>query len=126
MRTSLLINCSEKEAHEVRRRAGLQRRTVSGYVVNIVLRSVEFSEEVVSGLRTLPLFRLGQRLARALAPRTTLHVYCSTDEAKRIRGAARLAETTISSFVLHCLRRSWDAEDSLVKIQRRRPGQARD
>jgi len=123
MRTSLLINCSEREALEVRKRAGLQRRTVSGYVVNIVLRSVEFSEVIVSALRTLPLFRLRQGRARALAPRTTLHIYCSTDEAKRIRGAARRAETTISSFVLHCLSRSWEAEDSLVKLQRRKPGE---
>lgn len=121
MRTSLLINCARKEAWQVRKRAGLQRRTVSGYVINIVMRSVEFSDGLVSSLGGLPpLFKLDHgKQAKGVAPRTTLHIYCATDEAKRIRGAASMRGMTISGFVLSCLRRSWETEDSMELLNTR-------
>jgi hypothetical protein len=120
MRTSLLINCSKKEAEEVRTRAELQRRTVSGYVINIVIRSVSFSDGLVSSLGRVPFFKLDRgKPGRGVAPRTTLHIYCTNDEAKRIRGAANLRHMTISGFVLGCLRRSWETEHSLELVPTR-------
>jgi len=119
MRTSLLINCSKREAQEVRARAELQRRTVSGYVINIVVRRIQFAEEI-PGMNP-SVFRLerGKR-AKAAAPRTTLHLYCSLEDARKIRRAARLGQVTMSGFVLHCLWHSWRIEDSLAENQRKR------
>lgn len=54
---------------------------------------------------------------KVLGPRTTLHIYCSVEEAERVREAARLGKSTMSGFVLHCLRGSWEIEDSLLRIQ---------
>jgi hypothetical protein len=114
VRPSLLINCSRREAQEVRAKAGFQRRTVSAYVINIVIRAVQVSERLASSLGVLPQFTLGRgKGARAVRPRTTLHIYCTTDEAKRIRNAAQSRKMTISGFVLGCLRRSWEVESSL-------------
>jgi len=118
MRDSLLIHCSNAEAREVRSRATFQRRTVSGYVVNIVLRRVDFAEEISAGGPAT--FKLRPDLRAKIArPRTTLHIYCARDEANRIRGAARRGKLTISSFVRHCLRSSWEIEDSLSALQRK-------
>lgn len=120
MRTSLLINCSRKEAEQVRKKAGFQRRTVSGYVINIVIRSVEFSDGLVSTLGRSCSFKLpeGKHLKGA-APRTALHIYCGTDEAKRIRAAAFLRKMTICGFVLSCLWRSWESENAMELMTRR-------
>lgn len=113
MRDSLLITCSRKEAEQVRKKAGLQRRTVSGYVINIVMRAVELGDRSLLTL-TSPFFKLPERkLVKGAAPRTALHIYCATDESKRIRTAASLRTMTISRFVLGCLRRSWEAENSI-------------
>jgi hypothetical protein len=43
-RTALLICCSRKEAEEVRRRAKLNRRKMSGYVLFIVSRCIAIDE----------------------------------------------------------------------------------
>jgi uncharacterized protein (DUF1778 family) len=114
MRPSLLIHCSQKEAQQVRKQAALQRRTVSGYVVNIVIRSVAFSDELVSSLGRRAFFKLNQgKRVKATAPRTALHIYCTAEEAKRIRGAASQRNMSISGYVLACLYRSWETEKSV-------------
>lgn len=120
MRASLLINCSKREAQEVRSRALLQRRTVSGYVVNIVARRIQFAQEIAprGSLRIVKI--AGEKPAKATGPRTTLHIYCSFEEARQIRRAARLEAVTISGFVFRCLWHSWQIEDSLAEIQRKR------
>jgi uncharacterized protein (DUF1778 family) len=115
MSASLLLSCSRREAEQVRKKAALQRRTVSGYVINIVMRSVEFSDGLVSSLGKLPpFFKLDRgKQAKGVAPRTTLHIYCTAEESKRIRGAASRRDMTISGFVLSCLRRSWETESAM-------------
>ena len=87
MRASLLINCSRKEAEQVRKHAALQRRAVSGYVIQIVVRAVELSDGLSSSVVRLFKLSPGKRI-KAMSPRTTLHIYCAPDEAKRIRAAA--------------------------------------
>ena len=120
MHTSLLINCSGNEAEQVRKRAVLQRRTVSGYVINIVMRAIEFSNGLVSSLGKPAYFKLPQgKRVKGVAPRTTLRVYCAADESKRIRGAASQRKMTISGFVLSCLRRSWETENSMELLSAR-------
>jgi hypothetical protein len=105
-RAALLINCSKAQAAAVRERAELERRTVSGYVLNIVLRAVALEETVfarVSRLRPLP-FR------RPPGPRTCVLIRCSADEAKRIRSATNRRQMTNCGYVLYCLERWWRLE----------------
>jgi len=91
---------------------------VSGYVINIVVRRIQFAEEI-PGINP-PVFRIERdKREKAAGPKTTLHIYCSLEDARKIRRAARLGRVTISGFVLHCLRHSWQIEDSLAEIQRK-------
>ena len=43
-RAALLINCSKKEAQKIREAAGRQRRTISGYVLNILMNAIRLDE----------------------------------------------------------------------------------
>jgi|SRR5215469_1428946 len=114
MRASLLLNCSQKEADEVRKNAKLLSRTVSAYVVHIVMRAVSLSEDFDKSFKATPLYwERHARKEKSFRPRTTLHVYCSAEEAQRIRHAARTRTTTISGFVLRCLHRRWIAEEAV-------------
>ncbi|OLB32505.1 MAG: hypothetical protein DMG41_29965 [Acidobacteria bacterium] len=111
-RTNLLINCSTEEAHEIRKRARLQRRTISGYALTVVMRIVEYDEMFLGWLEWLP--RMDPNFSeRPLGPRTTLLLCCSSEESQRIRRIAGKRDTTISGFVLYTLRRAWKIADEL-------------
>jgi uncharacterized protein (DUF1778 family) len=113
-RDALLISCSLDEAKTIRKLAAAQRRTISGYVLNIVMRKVEIEEGM---------FRRHQRLAtlqatvrwRLPGPRTTMILRCARQEAMRIRTAARRRDITISRFVLDALEIAWAVADRLAK-----------
>lgn len=45
-KTAILIRCTVEEAQTIRRAAGLERRTISGYILNAVMRRF--------GVRPLP------------------------------------------------------------------------
>lgn len=103
-RTALLINCSEREAAQVRQTAQEQRRTVSGYVLYVVLRAVSVEEQFSARIsRPGPL-----PVRRPPGPRTRLLIRCSAKEAKRIRHVAGRREMSICGYVLYCLERSWN------------------
>jgi uncharacterized protein (DUF1778 family) len=116
-RTALLIRWSVGEAARIRVEAAAERRTVIGYVLNIVMRSLPF-EEMLRARSAL------QMAARSLynapvvtpGPRTTILLRCSAAEATRIRSAARQRATTISSFVMRSLRRSWDVKAAVPAL----------
>src|SRR5215831_2459763 len=112
-RTALLLNCSEEEAQSVREQARLQRRTLSGYILNILMRTIEVDEKFFSVSRLVPLAR--ESATRPPGPRTTMLLRCSEEEARRIRGSARRRGITISGFVLRSLRRSWKIADEMAK-----------
>ena len=115
MRASLLLNCSQKEADEVRKRAKLQSRTVSASIVHIVIRAVSLSEDFDKSFKATPNYwERHARKKKSFRPRTTLHVNCSAEEAQRIRHAARARAMTISGFVLRSLHRSWLAEEAVL------------
>ena len=112
-RTALLINCSTEEALTIRERAKLEHRGISGYVLNIVMRSVDFEEELLGKAgQSPPLNRRPSGTLRPPGPRTTFLLRCSTEESERIRRAAKLRDTTISAFVLRCIARSWRIEEN--------------
>jgi hypothetical protein len=106
-----MISCSVAEAKQVRKRAKLQRRTMSAYVLNIVLRSVQlddclFTQNGRLAVLTPPFIR------REPGPRTVQLIRCSKRESSRIRMAAKRRGATISAYVLHFLRGSWRAADT--------------
>jgi uncharacterized protein (DUF1778 family) len=112
-RTALLINCAETQARTIREQAELQRRSVSGYVLHIVMRAIGFERSLVARLpRRLKSIR--SSASRPAAPRTTILVRCSVEEAKQIRTAAKRRDETISGFVLRTLARSWKATSGIA------------
>jgi len=116
-RTALLIHCSAEQARTIRERASGARRTISGYVLNIVLRAVRFEESFL-GQRSRS-GRTGMILPKAMRPagtRTALLIRCSVEEGKRIRARAKDRDTTISAFVLFSLQRSWNVTEGLPKL----------
>lgn len=106
-----------EEARMVRQRAELQRRGISSYILVIVMRAVEFDEHIMA--RGDSMRRLNRTLSRAPirgpGPRTAILLRCSTEESERIRRAARMRAITISGFVLHSLKRSWEIEANLFE-----------
>jgi hypothetical protein len=85
----------------MRSQAKSEMRTLSAYVLRIVLRAVQFDR----GFERLPMH--ARPKSRRMAPRASILVRCSVAEASRIRLASARRRTDISSFVLEQLRRAW-------------------
>ena len=91
-------------------------RTVSGYVIFVLVKAMKTSEALVSYMRKVPSFRLDHtKKAKVLGPRTTMHIYCSAEQADQIRAAAEVRKVPINQFVLSCLHFYWNAEDEVRK-----------
>jgi uncharacterized protein (DUF1778 family) len=110
-RAVLMISCSKEEARKVRETAESQRRTISGYVLKIVVRAAELDERLYQSYQRLaPLsFRLP---GSKPGPRTVMLIRCSKQEAAQIRAAAKRRDVTISGYVLHRLRCSWQVAET--------------
>jgi|ERR1700722_1216908 hypothetical protein len=111
-RTALLIRCNTEEAARVRIEAEKQRRTISGYVLQITLRVVEIDDRLFSKLSTFRTTNqfLSRRALTTPGERTAILVRCTVAEADRIREAARRRDLPINSFVLQSLKRAWKVE----------------
>lgn len=110
-RAILMISCSQEEARKIREKAELQRRTISGYVLKIVMRAVQLDERLYHNYRRLAPLNFSV-LGRKPRPRTVMLIRCSAQEAARIRAAAKKRDITISGYVLYCLRSSWQVADT--------------
>jgi len=73
---------------EIRRHVKIQRRTVSGSVRNIAMRSVDFDDDRFARVNAVRIFR-AEWVDRGAGPGTTVHLHCSGEEAKRVRHAAK-------------------------------------
>jgi uncharacterized protein (DUF1778 family) len=108
-RTALLLRCSVEQAKIIHERAESERRTVAAYVLNVVMRAIELEERLL--LRLTHYRELNRILSRRAlldpGPRTAILLRCSKEEAGRIRMAAKRRDMSISGFILHSLRRSW-------------------
>ena len=112
-RVSIIISCSKREASTIRRLAALQHRTMSGYMLHALLRTIDQEDMVLARLGRLPPLRS----RRDSGPRTTVLLWCSRKEAQRIRAAAKRRDGTTSGFVLHVLRNSWKARIEMLSKQ---------
>jgi hypothetical protein len=104
-RTALLICCSQLEAKTIRAQAKTERRTVSGYVLNILSRILSYEERFDEQKLSEPKPRRSR--PRSIGPRTAVLVRCSMEEARRIRAKAESVGGTVSSYVVTRLRWSW-------------------
>ena len=118
-RASILINCSQAESDLIHERARIERRSISGYVLNVVLGYVGFEENVLAkshaahrGISLSP----WKRPVQVAGPRTTFLVRCSREESERIRAAARRRDLTTSGYVLSDLRRTWKVQTDIGKM----------
>lgn len=111
-RTALLIRCSKEEAERIRIGAEKQRRTISGYTLQVMNRALDIEDRVFTKIGSYnPLNQVVSRKALiAPGPRTAILVRCTVVEAERIREAARRRDIPINAFVLQSLRRSWASE----------------
>ncbi|HEY4907362.1 MAG TPA: hypothetical protein VIH74_07910 [Candidatus Acidoferrum sp.] len=111
-RTALLIRCSKEEAERVRIEADKQRRTISGYVLQVTERAIEIEERLLTRINSHSTINqvISRKSMIGEGPRTAILVRCSILEAERIREAARRRDFPINAFVLQALRRSWASE----------------
>jgi uncharacterized protein (DUF1778 family) len=107
-RTALLIRCSTDEAERIRAEAQNEQRTLSSYALNVMMRTIQTEDMLLSKLTDYR--SMSRRAVIAPGPRTALLVRCSIAEAERIREAARLRELPINAFVLQGLKRVWTVE----------------
>lgn len=113
-RTALIISCSQEQAATIHQRAELERRTLSGYVLRILMRWLDLEERLVGIQQDTGHPLSAYRPVRFPGPRTTMLLRCSKEEAERIRAGAKRRGTTISWFVLHSLALCWSAEDRVL------------
>ena len=106
-RAALLIACSAKEAETIRERAAFERRTISAYVLQIVVRSAALDEKLFQEYGKLRSLADSEFTRRPPGPRTTMLLRCASQESARIRTAAKRRTISISGFVLYALRYSW-------------------
>jgi hypothetical protein len=107
--TSLLLSLSHRDAVAIREKAAHDDRTISAYVLRIVLTQITGDDRLSQpGLLVCESVPKLER-ERLFGPRTVLHIRCSPKQAAAIRLVAGQRGTSISGFVLHCLRRWWRA-----------------
>ena len=113
-RTALIISCSRAQAAAIHQRAELERRTVSAYVLRILMRWLDLEDRLSGIQRETGRPLTAYQPVRFPGPRTTMLLRCSKEEAHRIRLGAKRRSTTISWFVLHSLALSWSAGDRVL------------
>src|SRR5262245_58213535 len=110
-RTSLLIRLSHDDAARIRAEASSVYRSLSGYLLFVVERSIWIEQKVAHGAST-PMF---SKQARSLVGpqnkklHTAVHLRCTVEQAARIREYAARRQLSISDFVVFSLLRLWRA-----------------
>ena len=117
-RTALLIRCSNEQACSVRVYAEKERRTISGYVLNIVMRAVQLEERLQERLTHYAAMNrvLSRRSFRPPGPRTAILIRCTIEEANLVRNTARRREMSVSGFVLQALQKIVEYGPSALSI----------
>jgi hypothetical protein len=116
-RTAILISCLKEEAKQIRTKARLDSRSVSNYLQKTIMRWVQFDEQLYANFARYNVDPtvFARRVTLPRGPRAVILWRCSADESNRMRVAARRRGMTMSSFVRHCLRRTWSAAERLTR-----------
>jgi hypothetical protein len=107
-RTAVIISCTQGDAAFTRERARSRRQTISGYILDVVMRLIVIDDRLFATYARLAP-STWRHPAPAPGPKTTLLIRCSQEEANRIRLAAKRRDSTVSAFVRHALHLSWKA-----------------
>lgn len=59
-KTAILIRCTEEEAQQIRQAAALERRTLSGYILNAVMNRIKIRTQMIPAPENRPV-PLGRR-----------------------------------------------------------------
>ena len=123
-RAALLLSCSKAESDRIHREALTDRRTVSGYVLKIVMDRINSEEHILQRLGVGGA-RLSSwaRPAKVEGPRVALMVRCSVEESQRVRAAAKRREITISGYVLTVIHAAWEVQ-ALRSRRKERPDES--
>jgi hypothetical protein len=110
-RTSLLIRLSQEDAARVREEASLAYRSLSGYLLFVIDRSIWIEQKVAHGASTPMLSMQARSLVGPQNKKlhTAVHLRCTVEQAARIREYAARRQLSISDFVVFSLRRLWAA-----------------
>jgi hypothetical protein len=104
--SAILLCCSKQEARTLHEQAHHERRTVSAYVLNIIMKAVHWDERF-----SFRLTDVAQLYAiRSRGPRTKVLLRCSQQEASRIHKAAKKGATSVSAFIMTQLRTAWQVK----------------
>lgn len=114
-RTSLLIRLSREDAARIREEASSEYRSLSGYLLYVLERSIRIEDKVVGRVRES---FLSQQARAMMGPQykklhTAVHLRCTVEQAARIREYAARRQLSISDFVVFSLRRFWVAVERL-------------
>lgn len=113
-RTSFIIRCTAQDAAAIRAQAKAQHRSVSGYLLYMLERSLWVEEKFAAGLagstleRAAPITNVPSEGAKA-----AIHLCCSVEELDRIQAAALRRRMSINAFILFSVRRYWRAIENV-------------
>ena len=105
-RTTLLIRCSQQQADLIRREAVAQHRTITGYLLNVLERSLWIESKFGHGLESLAALPVHETVDSG-ETRTAILLHCSRQSAEEIRRAAKRRDMSISGFAVFSLDRHW-------------------
>jgi len=118
-RTSLLIRLSHEDAARIRKEAASQHRTLSGYLLRVLERSIKIEMRTTQVL----VDRYSQNILHTRACEligkqnrklhTAIQLCCAVDEAAEIRKYAARRQLSIGDFVVFSLWRFWMATSQL-------------
>lgn len=113
-RVSFILRCSREDAANIRNQAVTEHRSVGGYLLRILDRSVWIDEKFTAGLSKSLLVTTPFHLRPIPeTPKTTIHLRCFGHELDRIRQAALRRQMSINEFVLFSLHRYWRAVEKV-------------
>jgi hypothetical protein len=111
------------DAARIHQEAQLDRRTISGYILTILTRAIDFEERLFRSHTSLSALTSSEcTVEKTSGPRTAILLRCTVEEAARIRAAAKQRHASISGFAVHCLRRSWMMQEQLAQQAPKLPG----
>ena len=112
-RAAILISCLKDEADYIREQARADGRSISNYMLKVLLRWVESEERLYMDLSGYGQERsFARQVLLPKGPRTVILLRCSAEEGERIRRAAGRRAMQISKYIRWCFARTRAARDS--------------
>lgn len=113
-RTSFIVRCPAQEASTIRAEAKAQHRSVSGYLLYMLERSLWIEEKFGRGFVRFEPEQTGIITSFASGEaKVAIHLCCSVEELDRIQAAASRRRMSVNAFILFSVRRYWRAIENV-------------